>query len=127
MAKVSNKVIRKCNLMVWPQKFAILKCKKPQKNAFAVIRDHNEVTVIIEERKAANYLEIEPGWRLITFNAVLGFGLVGFLAKICSKLAAKNISIFAISAYSTDHILVKEKDLNHAVLALKSIGFQKAG
>jgi len=48
--------------------------------------------------------------------------LVGFLAKISKILADENISIFVISAYSTDHILVKDKDINKVIKKLESIG-----
>jgi uncharacterized protein len=53
---------------------------------------------------------------------VLPFELVGFLAKVSQVLADEKISIFAISAYSTDHILVKKKDLEKAIKKLESLG-----
>jgi hypothetical protein len=53
---------------------------------------------------------------------VLLFGLVGFLAKVSKVLADEKIPIFVISAYSTDHILVKEKDLAMAEEKLKELG-----
>ena len=53
---------------------------------------------------------------------VLPFGLVGFMAKVSQAFADEKISIFAISAYSTDHVLVKEKDLNKAIKKLKNLG-----
>lgn len=52
---------------------------------------------------------------------VLPFGLIGFLAKVSKILADEKIPIFVISAYSTDHILVKEKDLARAEEKLKSL------
>lgn len=55
---------------------------------------------------------------------VLPFGLVGFLAKISKTLADENISIFVISAFSTDHILVKEKNLKKAISKLKNLGLK---
>ena len=53
---------------------------------------------------------------------VLLFGLVGFLAKVSKVLADEKIPIFVISAYSTDHILVKETDLAMAEEKLKELG-----
>lgn len=53
---------------------------------------------------------------------VLPFGLVGFLAKVSKVLVDEKISIFAISAYSTDHILVKKKDLEKAIKKLENLG-----
>jgi len=109
---------------IWKETFAIIKSKKPCQNAFANVIDKNETTVIIEQSKydEENVIEIEKDWKILTFNMVLQFGLVGFLAKISKVLADEKIPVFAISAYSTDHILVKEKDLARAEGKLKELG-----
>jgi len=109
---------------IWEETFAIIKAKKPSMNAFANIIDKNETTVIIEQSKYndENVIEIEKDWKILTFDMVLPFGLVGFLAKAFKVLADEKIPIFAISAYSTDHILVKEKDLSRAEEKLKELG-----
>ncbi len=112
-------------IYIWKETFAIIKAKKPSINAFANIIDKNETTVIIEQSKYndENIIEIEKDWKILTFDMLLPFGLVGFLAKVSKVLADEKIPIFAISAYSTDHILVKEKDLARAEEKLKNIGF----
>jgi hypothetical protein len=109
---------------VWKETFTIIKAKKPYLNAFANIIDKNETTVIIEQSKYNNedVIEIEKDWKILTFDMVLPFGLVGFLAKVSKMLADENISIFVVFAYSTDHILVKEKDLARAEEKLKELG-----
>ncbi|MEW6328904.1 MAG: ACT domain-containing protein [Candidatus Micrarchaeota archaeon] len=114
------------NFYVWEEKFAVLKAKKALQGAFAVIRDKNETTVIIDQSKlrGRDALEVERDWKIITFDMVLPFGLVGFLAKVSKALADERISIFAVSAYSTDHVLVKEKDLQRAIRKLESLGFR---
>ena len=109
---------------IWKETFAIIKARKPFMNAFANIIDKNETTVIIEQSKydEENVIEIEKDWKILTFDMVLPFGLVGFLAKVSKVLADEKIPIFAISAYSTDHILVKGKDLVRAKEKLKELG-----
>ena len=109
---------------VWKEIFAIIKAKKPFANAFANIIAKNETTVIIEQSKydEDDVIEIEKDWKILTFDMVLPFGIVGFLAKVSKVLADEKILIFAISAYSTDHILVKEKDLIRAEKKLKELG-----
>ena len=108
---------------IWKETFAIIKSKKVYPDAFANIIDKNETTVIIEQSKYNNedIIEIEKDWKILTFDMVLPFGLVGFLAKVSKVLADEKIPIFAISAYSTDHILVKEKDLARAEEKLKEL------
>jgi hypothetical protein len=109
---------------IWKETFAIIKAKKPYPKAFANVIDKNETTVIIEQSKFndEDVIEIEKDWKILTFDMVLPFGLVGFLAKVSKVLADENIPIFAISAYSTDHILVKEKDIARAEEKLKELG-----
>ncbi|MCH8004100.1 MAG: ACT domain-containing protein [Nanoarchaeota archaeon] len=109
---------------VWKETFAVVKSKRTYPEAFANIIDKNETTTIIDQSKynEEDAIEIEKGWKILTFDMVLPFGLVGFLAKVSKILADENVSIFVISAYSTDHILVKEKDLTKAKEKLQNLG-----
>jgi uncharacterized protein len=109
---------------VWKETFDVVKSKKTYLNAFANIIDKNETTVIIDQSKfnKKDVIEIEKDWKILTFDMVLPFGLVGFMAKVSQALADEKISIFAISAYSTDHVLVKEKDLAKAIKKLENLG-----
>ncbi|HLC51337.1 MAG TPA: ACT domain-containing protein [archaeon] len=115
---------RNGKVYVWKETFAVVKSKKTHPDAFANIVDKNETTVIIEQSKfnEKDAIETEKGWKILTFDMVLPFGLVGFMAKASQALADEKIPIFAISAYSTDHILVKEKDLAKATKKLESLG-----
>lgn len=54
----------------------------------------------------------------------LDFSLVGILASLSGTLARQGFSIFAVSTYDTDYILVKEKDLDKAVEALAQEGLR---
>jgi hypothetical protein len=49
----------------------------------------------------------------------LDFSLIGILAWIAETLAANEISIFAISTYNTDYVLVKEENFDKALEVLK--------
>ena len=119
-----QKYFNNSKVYVWKETFTVIKAKKPFPNAFANIIDKNETTVIIEQSKydEENVMQIEKDWKILTFDIVLPFGLVGFLAKVSKVLADEKIPIFAVSAYSTDHILVKEKDLARAEEKLKELG-----
>ena len=103
-----------------------MKSKKTYPHAFANIVDKNEITVIVEQSKLnmEDAYEVEKDWKIITFDMILPFGLIGFLAKISGALADKAISLSAISSYSTDHVLVKKKDLSRAISCLKKLGLE---
>ena len=122
---VTENYIKNGRIYFGKEKFAIVKSKRVPKDAFAIIKDRNEITVILEQSKLnmEDVIEMEKDYRIITFDMTLPFGLVGFLSRISKALTDQNISIFTVSAYSTDHILVKEKDLSSAIKALEKIGF----
>jgi hypothetical protein len=112
-------------ILVAAEKYAIVKSRRACSDAFAVIRDANETSSIIEESRLRNqkFLGIEGDWRRITFDMILPFTLIGFFAHVSGALAREGIPIFTISGYSTDHIFVKNKDLDRAVKALETLGF----
>ena len=89
---------------------------------FAIIKDDKEVTVVAKEGTKLQSTSEERFFRLITFDIVLPFSLTGFLSHVCTLLSSEEIPILAFSAYSTDHILVNEKNLTSAMEALEKDG-----
>jgi hypothetical protein len=116
--------LRNCRVCVWKGSFAVVKSKRTLSNAFAVIRDKNEITCIVEQSGVSDddVIEIEKDWKILTFDTVLPFELVGFLAEVAKALADEKIGILAVSGYSTDHILVRKKDLDKAIRKLEELG-----
>lgn len=49
---------------------------------------------------------------------------MGILLSIADPLAKAGLSIFAISTYDTDYVLVKARDLPAALTALREAGHQ---
>ncbi|MBC7899473.1 MAG: ACT domain-containing protein [Saprospiraceae bacterium] len=91
---------------------------------FMIFRDKFEVTLLLDEvdfgtiRHAVRDAKIEGGFRLLTFDTVLDFNVVGFLAEVARILAEENISMVALSAFSRDHVLLKQNDLAPALTSL---------
>lgn len=94
---------------------------------FMIFKDKWEVTLIMDDtdyqtcRHAIRDAKVEGGWRLLSFDLVMDFNVVGFLAEVSRILAEANISIFAISAFSRDHLLIKQDDLAKALIALREV------
>jgi hypothetical protein len=109
---------------VWKRRFAIVKAKRAVEGALATIEDKKEITVVIDEDriKEEDVIEKNEGWKIVTFDMVLPFELVGFITKVSQILTEEGVSIFVISAYSTDHILVKEGDLPGVIKKLEELG-----
>ena len=55
---------------------------------------------------------------------LLDFNLTGILSGISDILAEENISIFAISTFDTDYILVRTQDLPSATTKLRQAGYK---
>jgi hypothetical protein len=89
---------------------------------FSIVRDKNEITVIAKEGLEFQPISEEKFFKLVTFDITLPFDLTDFLSHVFVLLASKNIPILAISTYSTDHIFVREEDLDGAVEVLKKDG-----
>ena len=91
---------------------------------FMLLRDARETTLLVEEedwramRHAARDARAEGGWRLLTFDIELPWDVVGYLARVTAILAAAGIPVGALSAFSRDHLLVKQDDLGHALRVL---------
>jgi uncharacterized protein len=119
---------KKNQIIIDERNFAIVKAKKRLEDAFAVIDNGNEITCIVNQAFLGNYkkylIKAQKNYRLITFDTVLPFALVGFIAKISDVLAKEKIPIFVLSAYSTDYVLLKEEYLKKAIKALAKIGFE---
>jgi hypothetical protein len=78
--------------------------------------------VVLPEAEAPAGGQIEPGWRALKVAGPLDFSLTGILATLAAPLAAAKISLFSISTYDTDYVLVREADLERAKAALRIAG-----
>lgn len=94
-----------------------------QNNGFyTVTKTDDELSIVCEQQAVPEGVKCEKNWRILKIDGVLDFSLVGILASVSTILANEKISIFVISTYDTDYILVKENDFESAVAALKSAG-----
>jgi hypothetical protein len=93
----------------------------------SVTYDHMEVSVVLSEsewkklRDRFTAYRAEGPYTLITFDIVLDLSLVGFLSVVSSVLADEGVSIYALSTYLRDHILVRKEDAGRAVSALEGL------
>jgi hypothetical protein len=69
----------------------------------------------------------ERDFRALRVEGALPFAAVGVLTSVVQPLAEAQISIFALSTYTTDYVLVQERDLERAVAALRTAGHTVRG
>jgi hypothetical protein len=108
-----------------PSKYTIAKLNAVPEfsdKVFSVIKDQNEITVVAKEGFIPQPNSVEGFFKRITFDVALPYDLIGFVAHVSTLLANSNVPILAYSAFSTDHLFVKEEDLGRAVEALEKDG-----
>ncbi len=89
---------------------------------FSITRTRRELSVVCEERSAPDGARCERGWRCLMVKGVLDFSLTGVLSSLARPLADAGVSLFALSTFETDYLLVRDADLAVAVSALVGAG-----
>ena len=108
-----------------PSKYTIAKIESApplSEKIFALIKDQNETTVVAKEGFVQQSASVEGFLKRITFDVALPYDLIGFVAHVSALLAGESVPILVYSAFSTDHMFVKEEDLGRAVEALERDG-----
>lgn len=85
--------------------------------------DEEKSRVCITDEVPANVIQRDDGWKAFRIQGVLDFSLIGILAKIAAALADNGISIFAVSTYNTDYVLMKKENYQKALDVLKALGY----
>ena len=93
-------------------------------NYYSVSKTENELSLVCSEVIEVQSLQSSKGWKCIKVAGPLDFNLTGILAGISDILAKENISIFAISTFDTDYILVRTQDLSSARTTLGQAGYK---
>ncbi len=88
----------------------------------AVVRTEGELSIVCDERAVPAGVRAERGFRALRVAGPLDFALTGVLAAIAAPLARAGVSIFAVSTFDTDYVLVREADLTRALAALAAAG-----
>ena len=88
----------------------------------SVTRTGDELSVVCAYEDVPEGVPMEGPWRAFRVQGPLVMTLIGVVAALANPLAAAGISIFAISTFDTDYILVHEPDVEAAVSALTKAG-----
>ncbi len=122
--------MKRLNLSLTAQNYAV--CQLPWQADTAawanipgfltITRTADELSLVCLEEYAPAGAKTERGWRLFKVAGPLDFALVGILADLAGILAAARVSIFAISTFDTDYLLVKDHQLQAALAALQQAG-----
>jgi hypothetical protein len=90
---------------------------------YSVTRTADELSIVCDERLMPDGVTCVKGYIALKMLGPLDFSLTGILAAISAVLAEAKVSIFALSTYDTDYILIRERDKAAAVKALTEAGY----
>lgn len=90
---------------------------------YSLTKTSDELSIVCPDSIEINSTEKDTGWSCIKIIGPLQFSLTGILANISTCLAEAEISIFSISTYDTDYILVKKDLLELATIELIKSGY----
>lgn len=83
----------------------------------------DELSIVCPSDIQIDAPKVEKHWRCLKVLGPLDFSLTGILAKLATVLAEADISIFAVSTYDTDYLLVQQANLEAASQALTKAGY----
>ena len=130
MNKVNSEPLVSVNLEVLPFEVDVIrldaKAEVPKwalsAEFFTISRTAEELSIIVPSGSAPKQPVVEANWSAIKVAGPLDFSLTGILDALAHPLAKKKVSIFAISTFDTDYLLVKSDKLKHAKEILLGYG-----
>jgi uncharacterized protein len=93
-----------------------------QGGLFSITRTKDELSIVCPQVNVPKGITCNQGWSCLKVKGPLDLSSTGIISSIASTLEMKNISLFSISTYDTDYVMVKEKDLEGAIFALTEAG-----
>jgi hypothetical protein len=121
---------RLLELTLLPERFAIsrLAADAPvpawatEGSFFSITRTGDELSVVCELARVPVGVQSQPGWRIFKVHGPFVLTEIGVLSALAIPLAEAKLSLFAISTFDTDYLLVASETLSAAVATLERAG-----
>jgi len=125
-----DKTAPKLTFIILRETFAICRLNKDapipdwafQGGLFSVTRTKDELSIVCPQINVPKGILCNQGWSCLKVKGPLDLSSTGIISSIAATLERENISLFSISTYDTDYVMVKEKDLEKGILALTEAG-----
>jgi hypothetical protein len=88
----------------------------------SITRTDAETSIVCPQQAVPAGVRAERDWSCLRVAGTLGFGMTGVLASLARPLASSGVSIFVVSTYDTDYLMVQQRDLGRALDALARAG-----
>lgn len=90
----------------------------------SVTRTDDELSIVCEQDLVADADRSDGPWSCFAVGGPLAFSQTGVLLSLAEPLARAGVSLFAVSTYDTDYVLVGSRQLREAVVALRGAGHE---
>ena len=125
-----DKTAPKLTFIILRETFAICRLDKDapipdwsfQGGLFSITRTKDELSIVCPQINVPKGIICNQGWSCLKVKGPLDLSSTGVISSIASTIDKENISLFSVSTYDTDYVMVKEKDLEKAIFALTGIG-----
>jgi hypothetical protein len=88
----------------------------------SITRTADELSIVCREETVPDGTATERGWRAFKVEGPIPFEWTGIAASLLAPLAEAEISVFVISTFDTDYLLVKAETLERAAETLRTAG-----
>lgn len=118
-------------LSIMPDAFAVCRLPPTQdipqwalqnKTLLSITYTVDELSLVCSQLVVPCGVHYEGSWKAIKVQGPLDFSLTGILVALAAPLAAASISIFALSTFDTDYLLLKEEHVAQAKNVLEQNG-----
>lgn len=125
-----DKTLPQLTFIISRETFAICRLDKDapipdwtfQGGLFSITRTKDELSILCPQINVPKGIICNQGWSCLKVKGPLDLSSTGIISSIAAALESENISLFSISTYDTDYVMVKEKDLERAIFALTEAG-----
>jgi hypothetical protein len=121
---------KKISLKIIPDRMAVCRLEPlaplpewtDQPGFYSITRTAEELSVICSEKRVPPGAASEFGWRCFKLLGPFNFAEIGIISSLTQPLTESGVSVFVISTFDTDYLMVKEKDFRIAIDALTAQG-----
>jgi hypothetical protein len=89
---------------------------------FSITRTSDELSIVCLQSLVPDGIRCERDWRCLKLAGPIPFTTVGVLASLVQPLAEAGISVFAVSTFDSDYLLVIAEDLPRTIETLRQSG-----
>jgi hypothetical protein len=94
----------------------------PRGELTSITRTANELSIVCDEDAVPDGVQVERGWRALAVAGPIPFETTGVAAALTTALAGAKISVFVMSTFDTDYLLVKDEMFARARDVLRDAG-----